>query len=246
MKRLAMGTVLTVVLVFVVASCSSTGAPDPVGTAGLGTPTVPETGNERYAANQGSPDDAPLAAPRETAGGTSINWAKYANTKVTRVDWSGKVAMLDAGTIDGLREGDSFTTFRGEKVTGMLVPLQVFPRETICAVGKPTPGKTTGKLRVGDRLTPNSYAGKKIGNVGAVGVNSNPYKVGAPSEAELRSLQERLRSAEEGTIPDKGITGAPKTIAEQRKEVEDAWKRTVAKVKSYDATAKAYEAALKH
>ena len=174
------------------------------------------------------PEQAPMARP--------MNWARLSRAKVTRLDWSGKVAMLDVGKSDGVLHGDKYYTFRGERLTGLLIPVKVFGQMSICVAGNAPPGKNTAKMHKGDRVVPRlSIVYPKSVYPESVMKQLEAVKQPIPAEDQLKSLQESIDAARRGAHIDQmtQLEESAKTVEARRKQIEDAWKETVAKVKSY-------------
>ncbi|GEM_PF-6355154 len=238
MKRLILTLALLGMVGFLGISCSSTSestdcprvaAPAPASGTGHAVRPTGVSDPETLATRALGDEKPPMAEP--------VDWARLSGARVSRLDWNKQVAMLDVGSREGVGHGSHIYTYRKNLLTGVLIPVKVFDHVSICAVGSVPAGKNTGKIHVGDRIVPSIHTAY-VQSVypEAVLKQINEAKAGTPGEEGLKSLQESMIILEEIGQRDEEIARAKKTAEEQRKQVEDAWKDAVARIKQYQET----------
>jgi len=187
---------------------------------------------------QGSESDIQVSAALGSipTGLAAAGTSESSLARVTKLDGSGQVAIIDIGTLNGVSMQDKYFTYRGTSVTGLLLPVRIFPQEAICVVGNPPPGKDTAKLHVGDLLTPNlgpAFRGSSKSGSGSQTMGPT----GMPAEEGLKSLQASMNEVKmvapvNISTAYESIAGTQASIEEQRKRVDEAWKQVVANVKN--------------
>jgi hypothetical protein len=253
MSRFALAAVLSGALVILASSCKSTsdqGAPMPTVTQPIMQPTVtmseasglPKTSSTPTEASINSSGDpatlaeAAMSSEGEAIASPRIDWARLSRAKVTKLDWAGRVAMVDVGRLDGVHAGHKLYTLRNDQLTGLMIPVQAFERQSICVVGALPPGMSSGKVRVGDRVTVHPRgAFPKATIPDSVTKQMDIARGPIPGEAKLKSLQETITAIlrEKHLDPGPAVASTKEAMKAERKAIDNAWKTTVAQVKNY-------------
>ena len=257
MSRFALAAVLSGALVILASSCQSVsdeGAPMPTVTQPTmtisGASGRPKTSSTPAEASIGSAADTAtlaetaMSSEDEATASPPIDWARLSRAKVTKLDWALRVGMVDVGRLDGVSPGGKLYSLRNDKLTGLMIPTQVFQRQSICVVGELPPGMSSGKVCVGDRVAvrPQGTLPKSIYSDN-VAKQLEAVRGPIPGEAKLKSLQESIVAALRGQHLDEGpvtVATVAKTAKEakeaikaERKAIDDAWKTTVAQAKKH-------------